>query len=125
MQTKESSICISLHTLAVNVNPSFPCHWVSDGRLQLLSVGIILGHCAGVSWLAHGHSLVCPLWIPFPSRYLIGPDELSEVLLKGACLGRQRAQNVCNVKPLCDAMKAALRQTSIQLYAAGFHSLRC
>lgn len=36
-----------------------------------------------------------------PLATLIGLDELSEVLLKGACLGRQCAQNVCNGKPLC------------------------
>lgn len=45
---------------------------------------------------------LCALYRFFsPLTALIGLDELSKVLLKGACLGRQHAQNVCNGKRLC------------------------
>lgn len=38
LPTEESFIHIAWHTLAVKVNPSFPCLWVSDGRLQLRGI---------------------------------------------------------------------------------------
>lgn len=74
---------------------------VSDGRLQLCSGEIILPCCAGVSWLAHGIALCALYGFLSPLLALIGPDGLNEVLLKGACLGRQHAQDACSGKFLC------------------------
>lgn len=79
---------MSLYTLAVKVNPSFSRHWVSGGRLELLSWG-------GLFWLIVLVPLGWPIGIALCALYgflsplttLIGLDELSEVSLEGRMFG--------------------------------------
>lgn len=68
---QKRSIYISLYALAVQINPSFPCQWFQMAETTAICLSrrlfCLMPYCAGVSWLAHRCSLVCPPWILFSS----------------------------------------------------------